>query len=439
MPIQRRQFLKLAGAAGLGLSLPIARRFAAAAGGYTGPYWVLVHAQGAWDPRCFVDPIGAGDQNRLYTGMGEANGIQFADYPVSLDGFGLDTTQGYESYLLSNAQFFGKHGQRFTVLNGIDTSTNNHEAGTRATWSGRLLGEYPAFGALVAAQHAADQPMAFISNGSYDVTGGLVPLARASNPDTLAGVAYPNLINPTDAEPESFHSASTQARLEAARRERFEALRTGASLPREQTALAELEAARLASGALAQLTLPDTFVDIPGYQLDDLERLMRAEEIALAAFQSGVCAAATVTLGGFDTHANHDREQPRQLAKLWYGLDYLFTRAEALGLADRLFVVVGSDFGRGPSYNSDNDNAGKDHWPITSMLVSGPGVPGGRVIGATSAGQQARKLDPGSLQPADDGVTLTPDRIHQSLRALAGLDAVAADFPLEGETLPLFD
>ena len=32
MPIQRRQFLKLAGAAGLGLSLPIARRFAAAAG-----------------------------------------------------------------------------------------------------------------------------------------------------------------------------------------------------------------------------------------------------------------------------------------------------------------------------------------------------------------------------------------------------------------------
>lgn len=441
MPVHRRQFMKLAGMAGmagLGLTLPIARRFAQAGGGYTGPFWLLVHAQGAWDPRLFCDPVAMGTQNRLYTKTASAGAIQYADYPVDLAQLGLDTTMGYEGYLLSNSAFFGKHGHRFTVLNGIDTSTNNHEAGTRATWSGRLLGEYPAFGALFAAAKAKDQPMAFISNGSYDVTDGLVPLARASNPDTLANVAYPQLINPADAKPESFHSASTLARLEAARQARFADLAKQATLPREQHALAELQGARKASGTLSQLKLPKTFVAIPGSQLDDLERMLKAQEIALAAFGSGVCAAATITLGGFDTHANNDRDQARQLAKLWYGLDYLFTRADALGLGKQLYVVVGSDFGRGPNYNSDNAGAGKDHWPVTSALVALPGATGGRVVGATDASQNARTIDPVTLKPSNSGVTLSPDLVHQALRKVAGLEAFAKDYPLEGQALPLF-
>ena len=59
--------------------------------------------------------------------------IRFADYAVDLAKFALDTTMGYETVLLSPRDFLTRHGQRLTVINGIDTSTNNHEAGTRAT------------------------------------------------------------------------------------------------------------------------------------------------------------------------------------------------------------------------------------------------------------------------------------------------------------------
>jgi hypothetical protein len=49
-------------------------------------------------------------------------------------------------------------------------------------------------------------------------------------------------------------------------------------------------------------------------------------------------------------------------------------------------------------------------------------------------------LDPTSLQPAEDGIRITPADIHASLRKLAGLDTWAdiGRFPV-GEVLPLFD
>src|SRR5512139_2327058 len=185
--MDRRSFLKTSALGALTLACPfLGRDGKADPVAYAGPYWVLVHAAGAWDPRFHVDPVAQGDQNRFFSQIAAAGNVQYADWGVDVAALGLDTTLGYEQYLMSNRAFLEKHGSRFTIVNGIDTSTNNHEAGTRATWSGRLLGEYPAFGALVAAARAPDQPMAFISGGSYDVTDGLVPLARVGSPDILA-------------------------------------------------------------------------------------------------------------------------------------------------------------------------------------------------------------------------------------------------------------
>lgn len=437
--MDRRNFLKLSALCSLSLAAPlVTRKTAAQSAGYGGPYWLLVHAGGAWDPRFLFDPIGGGDQNRLYTAEGSAGNIRFADYPVDLAQLGLDTTLGYENILLSPGDFAAKHGHRVTIINGIDTSTNNHEAGSRATWSGRLLGEYPAFGALVAAAKAKDQPIPFISGGSYDVTAGLVPLARTGSPDTLTKVAYPHLINPNDTKPDRYHTDDTVARLRNARAERLARLRGRAGLVRERNAIDQLDHARLATGDLARIKLPAKLVDIPGGQLDDLERMERATQIAFSAFQSGVAAVATITLGGFDTHGDHNRNQARQVTKLLAGLDYLFTEADAAGLAGKLYVVVGSDFGRGPTYNSNNDNAGKDHWPVTSMIVAGPNIPGNRVVGATDGGLQALPVDKGTLTPANGGVTLTPEIVHTALRAVAGVADAESKFPLSAPLLPIF-
>ncbi|MBM4361887.1 MAG: hypothetical protein FJ104_04350, partial [Deltaproteobacteria bacterium] len=204
--MQRRNFLRLAGLAGATLALPALPGRARAAAPYGGPFWVLVHAAGAWDPRFHFDPIASGPQNRRYTQIGSVGAVQFADYPVDAGSVGLDATQGYDTWLMSNRAFFEKHAGRFTFLNGVDTATNNHEAGTRATWSGRLLGEYPAFGAIVASARAADQPMPLISGGGYDVTSRLVPLARVGDPSTLSKLAVPLMIDPSAADSPRYHT-----------------------------------------------------------------------------------------------------------------------------------------------------------------------------------------------------------------------------------------
>jgi hypothetical protein len=437
--MERRNFLKLGALCSLTLAAPFVHRSGRAdTPGYAGPFWLLVHAAGAWDPRFLFDPIDSGDQNRFYTATGSVGNIRFADYAVDLAAFGLDTTMGYETVLLSPRNFVARYGQRITVVNGIDTSTNNHEAGTRATWSGRLLGEYPAFGAIVAAAKAKDQPMPFISAGGYDVTDHLVPLARAGSPDVLTKIAYPHLINPTDAKPDRYHTDDTVARIQRARADRLAALRAASSLGRERASMDDLLHARVASADLARLKLPAKLMEIAGGQLDDLERMNRGTQIALAAFQSGVAATASISLGGFDTHGNHDRDQPKQITKLLSGLDYIFAQADAAGLSSNLYVVVGSDFGRGPTYNADNTGAGKDHWPVTSMIVAGPNIPGNRVVGATDPGLQAAKIDPATLSPSGSGVTITPEIVHTALRNVAGVPDAEMKYPLGAQRLPLF-
>ncbi|MBT8147719.1 MAG: DUF1501 domain-containing protein [Gammaproteobacteria bacterium] len=64
------------------------------------------------------------------------------------------------------------------------------------------------------------------------------------------------------------------------------------------------------------------------------------------------------------------------------GIDHLWDQTEQQGLQDKVTVVVGSDFGRTPFYNSAR---GKDHWNVTSMMAMGAGVRGNRVAGATDA------------------------------------------------------
>jgi uncharacterized protein (DUF1501 family) len=103
-------------------------------------------------------------------------------------------------------------------------------------------------------------------------------------------------------------------------------------------------------------------------------------------------------------------------------------------------VIVTSDFGRGPHYNGENDGAGKDHWPVTSMLAFGPDIAGGRTIGATDGEALARPIDPGSLALDDAGMKITPELVHIALRRVAGIEdhELSARYPLPGGAVPLF-
>jgi uncharacterized protein (DUF1501 family) len=438
--MQRRTFLKQAAAAGLAIGFPLAvspRRVKAAS--YDGPCFLFVSAQGGWDPRMLFDPTLATSQNRMYTAIKQVGGFSVGEMALDLARVGLPIGTGVETIVMTPEAFLSAHGSRVLALNGIDTSTNNHDAGQRALGSGRLTAGYPALASLIAGQYGADRPMAFLSGGGYDVTNGVVPLSRITDANAVARIARPNEISPGEATTTYYHTASTMERIRSAQRARLDTQLEEQRLPRLRASLESLRSARETTEQLSALILRDPLASLPG-GLGDLQNMQRQVQLALTAFEAGLSVCATVTLGGFDTHGDHDRSQNRQLWKLLGGLDYIVRYAETKRLTDRLVVVVTSEFARGPDYNGTNDGAGKDHWPITSALCWGPGIQGGRVVGATDDKQQPRKLDPGSLTPSDSGITLTPGHLHQELRRIAGLgqSPLAGDYPLTGQPLPLF-
>ena len=435
--MDRRNFLKIAGMTGLAVSAPFGvRHVLAQPDPYKGPFFVLVNASGGWDPVYLCDPKNKGPLNRIYDDPASAGKINYA--PIPIDDASLGLEPGGSAYLMSNQQFFAKYAAQLTVLNGVDMSTNNHDGGSRATWSGRLSEGFPSFGALVAATRAPDSSLAYISSGGYDATEGLIPLTRMSSIDALRRVAYPNQTDPNNPDTDQFHSTSTAARIRKAQEERLAAQLAQQRLPRVKTAMSELTLARASDDVLKDLVLPADLVDLPGYQLSDLRSMMQQAQLAVAAFKAGMAVAVNLNLGGFDTHANHDVDQVRQLAKLLAGVDFLMTEAEQAGIAGDLVIMMGSDFARGPGYNADNQYGGKDHWSITSAMLMGRGVAGGRVIGATTDDQLARAIDPGSLALSDGGKVLKPETIHLALRKLAGVadGAPAKAYPLAGDDMP---
>ncbi len=167
--------------------------------------------------------------------------------------------------------------------------------------------------------------------------------------------------------------------------------------------------------------------------------LRQQAQFTIAAFKAGVSITADLTQGGFDSHEDNDLEQTTNLNELTGGIDYLWEAAEAAGIADRLVVIVGSDFSRTPYYNSAQ---GKDHHPVGSFIVMEKGVSyTNRVIDGSDEGQNAIKVDPQTLQPSGFGTKMVTSHVHSALRdylGLAGNDNVRV-FPFNNpETFNFF-
>lgn len=425
----RRQFLKYIAGSGLGLVVPLAGPAHAAA---PDRFWVMVNAGGGWDPTYFIDP--KGDRNRL-DGRGPVNNysvnaitsagnIAFpASYPTNIDPPDANSPGHF-------ANFFPRHASRLLVVNGIDTQTNNHDAGSRFIWSGKIESGYPSFAALAAATSAPTEPLAYISNGGYDNTASLVAPARIGDGDVFQLLAYPNAARPWEDEDRRspYFPESIYGEIEQARNARLQRLLATSRLPLGQQQLNELVMARTGDNNLNRLValLPDNVSN----------GLEGQAEVAVAAFASGIAVSANLHIGGFDTHGNHDQNHANRLTQLLAGVDRLWDEIERNGLQDKVTVVIGSDFGRTPFYN---DGRGKDHWNVTSLMAMGAGVRGNRVIGGTDDHVEALTVNPQSLLPQAGGITLTPEHIHVALRRMAGIEPqLETRFGIAADALSLF-
>jgi hypothetical protein len=406
----RREFLKHCALAGLGVAIPVRVPWAVADDpneeGYPGPYYVVFNASGGWDTTYLMDPKGINEINRLYR-EGDI---------VSQGAHRLAPNKQQATGGLCNEEFYTEFGKDLLTLNGLDYSVNNHSPGERYMATGKLDSlAYPTFAALVAACQGPQCPLAFLTFGNYSATGNVVAMSRVPYLQSLTGLANADDVHGNSQAP--YHDKFALDRIEATLRDAHDSLGNQPRLPRSARGENMLYAAQLNSKALRRVSehIPKS---VPN------ERLSQQAEIALASFKAGVCVAANLTIGQFDSHANNDVDQMKLIPELLAGVAYMVRRAEELGLRERLVVVIQSEMGRTPNYNQGN---GKDHWSIGSVMFLGPGIQGNRVIGATDEQQFALPLDPQTLTTRKDGgIRVRPEHIHESLRELAGI----ADHPL---------
>ncbi|MDF1880403.1 DUF1501 domain-containing protein [Sulfurimonas sp. MAG313] len=444
----RRNFLKYISVVSASLLMP---KMAFATGDvYSGPLWIFVHAAGGWDPTSFCDPKGYAEVSDGEGGLEmETNpmnkSFKTADIATSASGSNIkfaplrETQNDIDNGRYAFRTFFDKYGKDLLVINGIDTQTNGHTSGTRYTWSGRLSEGYPAFSALLAGISLPASPMSFITSGGYDFTDGVVAGTRLGNIRAIQRISYVNRYsfdrNRNVETP--FHDEATFARILAAREERYQDMYNKQSLRSIKDMMQKFKQAHSGSNELKKLIeyLPDDLNTHPNRN----NRVFAQGRFAMAGYKAGLTVSVNISSGGFDTHGNHDNNHIPRLADVFQGLDLLREDAQKQGIADKVIFVVGSEFGRTPGYNGGN---GKDHWAVTSMMMMGPGIVGNRVIGGSTQGHKALKVNPTTLNLDENGIRITPAHIHKALRKLANIDTkplITQYYPISGvEDIPLF-
>jgi hypothetical protein len=457
--MHRRNFIKVSAAAGLSVLAPWSRHALAAEElvGFDGPFWITINLAGAWDSTLFCDPKGdltdgSGNGPINHYTQGDIVELNVGGQVVRLAPGTHDVTGSYYHHVpgaggapVHVLEHLASRG--VTLINGVDAGLTNHKSGEQLAMSGSTAADFPTLAALVAYNALVDRdpapngPMPLLSFGGYDGTANLVPATRLNRLEVLGQITQPDTIGQHSRTGKSIHGTARKDLIAEACRARSDDPSGRSSMPSKARAMSQLFVARSREhhvGRLLQRFDFPTFESLPG-------RLEKQAYVALRAFEGGLAAGANLVLGGWDSHNKNDRIQALRMRDLFRALMFIKDEAEALGIAHRVNVVAGSDFGRTTYYKSlNNPDSGKDHHSVTSWLTMlwGSGVENGvRVLGETDDQVVARGLDANLLPVApDQGVVLTPGIIHQDLRRLAGLGegTIADRFPLIGPHLPLW-
>ena len=449
--MKRRNFLQLLAATGLTAQMPLWAPKAHAAA--PDKFLVVVNASGGWDPTSICDPKGlnaawadrsdryGGSVNSVDLDANKAFGnIRWSAIPDGVsndDAVRLRINDQFD-------QFFNTYGNRMTVINGINTGTNNHDTGNRFVWSGEEETGYPSLAATFAAATAPTLPLAYISNGGYDFTDALVARARASSAGFVTEVADPNRLY----EDIGFlyrtldRSTDLHSHVRDAQAARIARQLRNEPLPQRRAQLQRLLAIRGETSNLGELNVQLEAIQAnvlrdDHWNVNRSNSLKSQAEVVVAAMAAGLSASANLNIGGFDTHGNHDANAYPQLGDMLEGVHFLMAALQFAGIADRTTVVLGSDFGRTPYYNSGN---GKDHWPVTSMIVLHPNTTGGRVFGQSTDAFMAQALNTTTGQADASGREMTPAHVNRALREMLGIAnaGITGSYPLPDNPFRIF-
>ena len=275
-------------------------------------------------------------------------------------------------------------------------------------------GAHPTTTALLAGHYGPELPVSYLSFGGFSYPGGVVRPTRLNSSQRLRSIATPAVdsfgrrhFTESDWKALESYAAATAERL--------------SDVP--NLLLGDIDRREAYRAAFAAEGLREFADAIPSRGIN-LNTLRRHAQLAVLAFRTGVAVSADLWIGGFDTHSQHDNFSEPVLSELTGAVDYLWDYAELQGIADRLVVVMGSDFGRTNFYNASD---GKDHWPIGSYIVMEKNQTWtDRVVGETDALHFARRINPSTLERDDTrGTIIYPKHVHKALRRYLGIQDTA--------------
>ena len=261
---------------------------------------------------------------------------------------------------------------------------------------------YPTTTALLAAHYAPALPVPYLSFGGFSATSGLTRFTRIDDANLLRDIASPA---------SRVFSDEDWAALESYRNVTAERLETTPNLLPGDVRHRAFHRSAFATEGLkvyADAIPPEDELEqeeeYAGRDGRFYSNLRRQAQLTVLAFKTGVAVSADLWLGGFDTHADHDPDHEWMLGNLTDSVDFLWEYAEEHGVADRMVVVMGSDFGRTNFYNA---RSGKDHWPIGSFVIMEKGQRWtGHAVGKTDGLHFAQRINPRTLRGDDRNGTI---------------------------------
>ncbi len=415
MDMNRRELIKLMASAGVMMSLPINPLWAK--GTTPNRYLIVVNAGGGWDVTSICDPKGEVEHS---PGRGFMNKYKTADirragnlrYAPIAPGASVD----YDWM----EHFYETYQQKMVVINGLNCFTGSHAQGSYYLASGQSFAGFPTLAALHAVPHKAGMAVPYYSAGGHTATAGEVSAIRIGSSASIK-----KLVNVHPDQPNNISQM-----LQDKQKALLDHMGYNPETPSVAETWKKFSEARISSRDIASVTdyLPANPSTGSKFQAEMAAALLASGQCAAAAFGGG---------GGFDKHADSDKGTVTACNNLFENLDHLMKELQRQGIANKTTILVGSEFGRTPWYNSKK---GKDHWSTGSAIVIGDNINGNRMVGGSSDQLRPRRVNPETLAFDDNGIQITIQHVHRALRNHLGWgkSELSSKYPIPVENLNLF-
>ena len=408
MDFTRREMLGMSAA---GLLLPRPLMAAPAAGGMK---FLFIYCYGGWDTSLIFAPADhiVGGHTQPGCTLTEAGTLTYVDH---------DERPSVRS-------FMEQYWDRTCIINGIEVSSITHEMCSRLLLTGSRSVRSDDWPSIIAALDTSERmlPHVVLNGPAFNdqYTSRVVRIGTAGQ---LPGLLDGSSMDDSDLIAR-LPSRAVERLEEAFVKEQLEVLRdVGGRGERHQRWLQEYQRA-LKDGEQLQ-ALGDSLnlapfgttcgVDVPTFA-----------STALDCFEAGQSRCAMIEYNGFcnigwDSHVVNDPTQSQHFGELF---DYLLMVMEDLdgrpgevadSLAEEVTIVLCSEMGRHPALNAWE---GRDHWTVTSTVLIGPAVQGGRAVGAVSDQGKGEPVDLETADLTDGGTSLTAAHLGATLLAMADID-----------------